>query len=115
MRRINQVVLSGNVIRDAEVKYTKEGKPVTTISFAVNNDYKSKNTNEWVKQPCYIDVVVWKEMHYAKGTPLIVVGKLTMRQWETDGQKRSKLEIQADSVAEVVKEKKEETEAGVPF
>jgi single-strand DNA-binding protein len=120
MKRINHVILSGNVVKDTEVRYTKEGKPITTISFAVNNDYKSKITNEWVKQPCFIEVIIWKAAQYVKGAPLIVVGKLSMRQWESDdGQKRQKLEIQADSVVEIIKEKadsvKEEAKNEEPF
>jgi len=103
---MNRVILKGNVIRDTEIRYTNSGKAVTTINLAVSNDYKKDG--EWVKNPCFVDVVVWKEKVYAKGTPIIVEGKLNMRQWEQDGRPRQKLEIQANSVYEIKKEVKEE-------
>ena len=37
MLNINQVFLSGNVVADAELRYTKTGKPVLTFRMATIN------------------------------------------------------------------------------
>lgn len=36
MININQVIVAGNVVKDAELRYTKNNKPVTTFRVATN-------------------------------------------------------------------------------
>ena len=51
----------------------------------------------------FIDIVVYGKqaetmgMYVTKGTPLLVEGRLSFRQWEQEGQKRSKHEVIVES------------------
>lgn len=41
---MQKIIMIGNVVRDLELRYTKEGKAVTTLSIAVNNGMENDTT-----------------------------------------------------------------------
>jgi single-strand DNA-binding protein len=98
----NRVIMVGNLTRDPELRYTPQGTAVATIGLAVNSSYKS--SDEKKDEVLFIDVVVWSKLaetcsqYLNKGRQILVEGRLQERRWETDGQKRSKMEIVAQSV-----------------
>ncbi|MBV9936447.1 MAG: single-stranded DNA-binding protein, partial [Actinobacteria bacterium] len=62
-------------------------------------------TNEWEEKVSFFNVVCWREMaenaaaSLAKGTRVLVTGRLEQRSWETeDGEKRSIVEVVADEI-----------------
>jgi single-strand DNA-binding protein len=93
----NRVLLIGNLCRDPELKYLPSGTAAADLSLAVND--RVKKGDQWVDEPCYVDVVLFGRMaevanEYAhKGSPLFIEGRLKFRSWEKDGQRRSKLEV----------------------
>jgi single-strand DNA-binding protein len=100
---LNQVTLAGNLTRDPELRYLNSGTAVAQVSLAVNN--RIKKGDEWVDDPCFIDVVVFgKSAEYIgqnvdKGQPVLVTGRLQFRSWQAqDGTKRSKHEVVADRI-----------------
>ena len=102
----NNVTLVGNVTRDPEIRYTPSGQTVATFGLAVNRRWQNRQTNEWEEQVSFFDVKCWAQMaenvseSVAKGTRVVVTGRLEQRSWETDnGDKRSKIEVVADEVA----------------
>jgi single-strand DNA-binding protein len=103
MTSFNKVILLGNLTRDPEVRYTPNGIAVASFSIAVNRKYKQgEETKEEVS---YIDVVVFGKQaescgqYISKGDSVLIDGRLQQRRWETeDGQKRSKVEVVAQSV-----------------
>ena len=40
---INNVVLVGRMVKDADLRYTPQGQAVATFSLAVNRNFKSQN------------------------------------------------------------------------
>jgi len=101
----NNVSLIGNITRDPELRYTSSGQAVASFGLAVNRRWQNRQTQAWEEATSYFDVVCWRELaenvaeSITKGTRLIVTGRLEQRSWETpDGDKRSKVEIQADEV-----------------
>jgi len=100
---INHVVLVGRLTRDPELAHTPSGTPVLRLGLAVNGRQKDELGN-WVDKPNFFDVKVFggqAEMlsqHLAKGRRIGVDGRLDWSSWETDGQKRSKVEVVAQSV-----------------
>lgn len=68
------------------------------------NGSKKNAAGEWVDDPNFFDVVVWGgqgeacAQYLSKGRPVGIQGRLDWHSWETDGQKRSKVEIIADRV-----------------
>ncbi len=102
-RSFNQVILMGNLTRDPELRQIPSGQSVCTFSLALNRSYKDKN-GEWQEATDYIDVVAWGPLgervaqYVTKGRPVLVSGRLQSRSWEQDGQKRSKVEVNAQDV-----------------
>jgi len=104
MATLNKVLLIGNLTRDPELKYIPSGDAVATLGLAVNREYTSRD-GEKKSEVLFIDVVVWRKQaeacsqYLSKGSPVFVEGTLHMDNWESqDGQKRSKLRVQAQRV-----------------
>ena len=101
---INNVVLTGNLTRESELRFTPSGTAVLQFSVAVNDRMKNNRTGEWEDRPNYIDCTMFgtraeslsRFLH--KGSKVAVQGKLHWSQWEKDGQKRSKVEVWPDTV-----------------
>lgn len=102
-RSFNQVILMGNLTRDPELRQTPNGQSVCSFSLALNRSYKGADGN-WQEATDFIDVVAWGPLgervaqYLTKGRPCLVNGRLQSRSWEQDGQKRSKVEVNANDV-----------------
>ena len=100
---INVVVISGNLTRDPELRYTSGGTPVCDMRMAVNS--RRKVGEEWVDKPNYLDVTVWGGLgencakYLGKGRPAAIEGRLDWSEWEAkDGTKRQGVKIIANTV-----------------
>ena len=102
-RSFNQVILMGNLTRDPELRATPNGQSVCSFSLALNRSYKGADGN-WQEVTDYVDVVAWGPLgervsqYLSKGRPCLVNGRLQSRSWEQEGQKRSKVEVNASDV-----------------
>jgi single-strand DNA-binding protein len=101
----NNVTLVGNMTRDPELRYTAGGQANTTFGLAVNRRWQNRQTQEWEERVSFFNVVCWREMaenvaeSLAKGSRVVVTGRLEQRSWETEnGDKRSVVEVNADDV-----------------
>jgi single-strand DNA-binding protein len=101
---LNKVFLMGNLTRDPELRYVPSGAAVANFTVAVNRPYKD-STGEKKEEVSFVRVVVWGKMaeicgeYLSKGRPVLVEGRLKSRSWEDQtGQKRSALEVVANSV-----------------
>ncbi len=101
----NSITISGNMTRDPEMRYTPSGVSKVSFGVAVNRSWRNQQTQEWDEQTSFFNVVCWGDMaennsdSIAKGTRVIVQGRLEQRSWETDqGEKRTVVEIIADEV-----------------
>src|SRR5437870_13096803 len=99
----NTVTLVGNITRDPELRFTPSGQATATFGLAVNRRWQNRQTNEWEEAVSFFNVVCWREMaenaseSLAKGSRVIVTGRLEQRSWESqEGDKRSKIEVIAD-------------------
>jgi single-strand DNA-binding protein len=94
----NRVILIGNVTRDIEIKYLQSGMAVTELGLAVN-DRRKNQQGEWVDETTFVDVTLWGRTaevageYLSKGSPVFIEGRLKLDQWESEGQKRSKLRV----------------------
>jgi single-strand DNA-binding protein len=101
----NTTTLSGNLTRDPEIRYTREGQASATFGLAVNRRWQSRGSDEWEEATSFFDVVCWRDLaenvalSLVKGSRVIVTGRLDQRAWETDaGERRSRVEINAEDV-----------------
>jgi len=101
----NSVTLVGNITRDPELRFTPSGQATASFGLAVNRRWQNRQTQEWEEATSFFDVVCWREQaenaseSLARGSRVIVTGRLEQRSWETpDGDKRSKVEVVADEI-----------------
>ncbi len=104
MAGLNKVMLIGNVGKDPEMRYTANGKAVTTFSLACNRTHNTPE-GERKEETDWFDVVTWDKLaelcsqFLQKGRQAYVEGRLQTRSWEgQDGQKRYKTEVVAQTV-----------------
>lgn len=102
MVAFNRVILAGNLVRDPEIRYLPSGLSVTSFALAVNSRFRQNN--EMREEVSYFDVVVFGKLgetcaeYLSKGRPVLVEGRLRQRRWESEGMKRSKIEVVAGGV-----------------
>jgi single-strand DNA-binding protein len=101
----NTTTISGNLTREPEIRYTKEGPATTQLGVAVNRRWQDKTSGEWQEATSFFDVVCWRDLaenvalSLSKGMRVVVTGRIEQRSWETeDGEHRSKVEIVADEI-----------------
>lgn len=104
MAWLNKIMVIGNVGSDPEMRFTPNGKPVTSFRLATNrfftaSDGERKRETEW------FDVVTWDRQaescnqFLTKGQRVYVEGRLRTRSWDgQDGQRRFRVEIHANRV-----------------
>lgn len=100
---MNTVQLLGNLSRDPEVRYTKNGSPVASFTVAASNTYIGTD-GETKEQTSFINCVAWGKLgegvgNLKKGSRCFVEGRLTTRSYDgKDGQKRYVTEVVANFV-----------------
>lgn len=102
----NCTTVTGNLTREPEIRYTRDGQANTVLGVAVNRRWQDRETKEWEEAVSFFDVVCWRDLaenaalSLAKGMRVVVIGRLEQRSWETEeGDRRSKVEIVADEIA----------------
>jgi single-strand DNA-binding protein len=100
---INTVVIAGNLVRDAELKYTNGGLAICEFSIAVND--QKKQGDQWVEEAHFFDVTLFGrraeslQRYLTKGKTVGVEGKLRQDRWQNqEGQNRSKVGIVANNI-----------------
>lgn len=98
MSDYNHVGITGRLTRDATLKTLQSGNSVAEFGLASNRKFKDK------EETTFVDVTLWGRQaeslseYLVKGKNVVVGGRLRLETWEVDGQKRSKLSINADTV-----------------
>ena len=86
---------------------------------AVNERRKNAQTGEWEDYPNFIDCTLFGrraealERYLSKGSKVAIEGKLRWSQWESDGQRRSKLEVVVDEIE--LMSRREDGDGGRPY
>lgn len=102
----NTTTLSGNLTRDPEIRYTKDGQASASFGLAVNRRWQPRGSDEWEEATSFFDVVCWRDLaenvalSLTKGARVVISGRLEQRSWENEeGERRTKVEVVADEVA----------------
>ena len=103
MSDLNEVIVSGRLTRDSELRHTPNGTAVTDIIVASNRIWSKDSDRQ--EETTFVDVTIWGKQaeslqeYLVKGRHVMVVGRLKLNKWETEeGGKRSKLTMVADKV-----------------
>jgi single-strand DNA-binding protein len=104
MGSVNKVILVGNLGRDAELKFSPSGFPISTFSLATTDRRKDKD-NQWSDKTEWHRIKLLGKQaeslkdYLKKGKQIYVEGRLETRSWDDkDGQKKYMTEIIADRI-----------------
>ena len=100
------VTIVGNLVRDPELRFTKNGQAVASFTVVSSSRYMDKTTNEWKdSDPVFMNCNVWREHaenvtnSLTKGARVLVTGKLKQRSYTTkEGQERQVVELEVEDV-----------------
>ncbi len=117
MSALNQVIIEGNVVRDASVREKPWGTRFCVIPLAVNRYYKDWQGN-FAEETGFYDVHFFGEKIFTelvkngkKGAPIRVIGRLKQERWKNeDGKQASKIFVVAQHVDFLKRAKTEKTE-----
>jgi single-strand DNA-binding protein len=111
MADLNKVIFIGRLTRDPETTEVGAESTVTKFGLAINNGFGDK------REVAFVDVTAWNQpgkftqTHFKKGNVILIEGRLSMDQWETDkGEKRSRLYITAERVGFASPKPKDDTD-----
>nr|DAJ40092.1 MAG TPA: Single strand binding protein [Caudoviricetes sp.] len=91
---MNIVILMGRMVRNPELKYTSSGKAYANFTLAVQ---KNKNEAE------FIDCTAWEKTaetiaeYFEKGSKILIQGRLSVSNYEQNGEKRKFTRILTNS------------------
>jgi single-strand DNA-binding protein len=101
---INRVLLAGRLTRDPDKRFGADGTAVTRFDLAFHRRYRTR-AGAMAETTGFIAVGTFQRLaevcgeYLRKGSPVLVEGRLQQREWQTpQGEKRSRLEIQAENV-----------------
>lgn len=101
MNDLNNVILTGRVTRDVELKYTTSGTAVANFSIAVNEGIKQQD-GRWEDVANFFEITLWGKQaetmsrFLTKGKQVSVQGRLKQHSWQSeDGSNRSKVTVNA--------------------
>ncbi len=99
MANFNDLTIVGHVGRDAEMKYTSEGKAVTNFSVAVSEPRGEETLTQW------FEITTWEKLaekcneFVTKGMQVMVKGRVHLDKWTgNDDITRSRLSVTAAKV-----------------
>lgn len=100
---INMAIISGNITRDPELRFTPSGQAVCSFGVATNRSIKKGE--QWEDIPTFHNVVQWGKPaeftanNLKKGMKVTVTGRIDNRSYDgKDGTKKYISEIVADTV-----------------
>lgn len=97
---LNNVCLVGRMAGDAELRYTPNNQAVATFRLAVNRPFKNQNGE---READFINCVIWRQQaenlaNWAKKGALIgITGRLQVRSYEKNGERRYVTEVVAEN------------------
>lgn len=93
---MNYVQIAGHIGKDAEVRFTPDGKKVTSFSVATNKRRKGEDTTVWYRVTIWGDQFEKMVPYLKKGSAVLVVGDLEARLYtDKEGRPQISLEITA--------------------
>ena len=104
MASLSKVILIGNLGSDPEMRFTPNGKAVTSFRLATNYRYttsagESREETDWFRITVFGKQAEQCNQFLTKGRQVYVEGRLHARNWQgQDGQMRTSLEVTANRV-----------------
>lgn len=100
---INNVIVSGRLARDSEVRATQSGSRVVSMSIFVTESVRKDDKGEWHENGLWLNINQWfsdkgNPKQFFKGDEVICIGRLQEHRYEKDGKETVLIRMVADSV-----------------
>ena len=106
MLNLNKVIITGHLTETPEIRSTGTNQ-MTAFSIGVST---RKEASIFVKVVAFGDKAEFATEHFAKGTPICVIGSIDAREYTTkDGKKARYFYILADELKFILNKPKEES------
>lgn len=98
---LNRIILIGRLVADPQLRYTQSGIAVGNFRIAVDRPFTNQQGE---RETDFIDIVTWRRLaetcanNLGKGRLIGVEGRLQIREYEYEGQRRRAAEVVADNV-----------------
>lgn len=96
------VTIVGNVVDNPRMRRTEKGADVASFRIGSTARRLDRESGQWVDGPrLFVSVSCWRQLatnavdSLRRGDPVVVNGRLSTREYEKDGQKRSSFELEA--------------------
>lgn len=117
----NTLTVTGNLGRDADLKYTSSGTPVLELSIAdtprkkTDTGWADDGPTNWFRASVWgaLAEAIANSLTAVKGAQVTVTGQLTVREYEHNGEKRTSLDVRADTVGIREKRGQQQAQPGV--
>ena len=89
----------GRLGRDAEVKYTADGKPITTFAVAVDDGFGDRKVTSWIDCAMFGERGPKISEYIRKGDRIGITGSIRLDTYKTrDGLEKSKIAMRVQDV-----------------
>lgn len=96
---MNLFSFTGNLGKDAEVKYTQGGTAICEFSVAVKSGYGDREKTNWVRCAIFGKKAEGQLPQYLKqGTQVAISGELTLEEWEGQNGKGAALSVSVQNI-----------------
>lgn len=99
------VTVVGRVAGDLRQRRTKDGLKVVSFRMISNERRYDRDNEQWVDgKSLSLNVTCWRRLadgvftSLGKGDPVIATGRLSLREYEFEGQRRTSVELDANAV-----------------
>ena len=93
---MNQVVISGHLGADPELRYSQTGDPIASFNLAFR---LSKDKTGWIKVTCFGKTAEVAETYLHKGAKILLSATLDHNKWEADdGTQKSIIQLIANRI-----------------
>lgn len=99
------ITVTGNLTADPDLRYVSSGIPVANFTVASTPRTKNNQTGQWEDgEALFIRCSVWREYaenvaeSLSKGMRVVVTGRLQVRSYEQNGERRTSIEMQVDEI-----------------
>ena len=95
---MNKVILTGNLTKDVEMRYTQSGKEMARMSIAVNQGYGDKQTTDFFNLTAWEKTANLCGKYLSKGSKVLVEGRLKNNNYEKNGVKHYGVDVIVESI-----------------
>lgn len=106
---MNKVHLIGNLVKDPELRYTKNNTPVASYTIAINSRYGENQETDYINITTWGKAGEFMQKYFKKGQAIALTGRLKNKNYEDNkGVKHYGMVVVTEDI-EFVGSKKEET------